>query len=163
MIRRPPRSTLFPYTTLFRSRIVQETMQDSGGDVEWYARDDHEGFIREPHDKGVSLYHLDVIVIGEALPQMRSPIRVVLHGHHLPGHVRQLAGEHPSSGPELHHEIVLPNAGLSDYPSRDSLVLEEVLAQLAPALSLLVTPRLAAVIGTALRRPFVSSQHVEHH
>src|SRR3712207_8832868 len=76
MIRRPPRSTLFPYTTLFRSRIVQETMQDSGGDVEWYARDDHEGFIREPHDKGVSLHHLDVIVIGEALPQMRSPIRV---------------------------------------------------------------------------------------
>src|SRR3712207_8922850 len=24
MIRRPPRSTLFPYTTLFRSRLVQE-------------------------------------------------------------------------------------------------------------------------------------------
>src|SRR2546427_7435431 len=24
MIRRPPRSTLFPYTTLFRSRIVQD-------------------------------------------------------------------------------------------------------------------------------------------
>src|SRR3712207_2161181 len=24
MIRRPPRSTLFPYTTLFRSRVVQE-------------------------------------------------------------------------------------------------------------------------------------------
>ena len=25
MIRRPPRSTLFPYTTLFRSRLVQRT------------------------------------------------------------------------------------------------------------------------------------------
>src|SRR2546422_1281133 len=25
MIRRPPRSTLFPYTTLFRSRVVPET------------------------------------------------------------------------------------------------------------------------------------------
>src|SRR2546422_9749981 len=25
MIRRPPRSTLFPYTTLFRSRTVQKT------------------------------------------------------------------------------------------------------------------------------------------
>src|SRR3712207_7708372 len=24
MIRRPPRSTLFPYTTLFRSRVIQE-------------------------------------------------------------------------------------------------------------------------------------------
>src|SRR3712207_8778386 len=29
MIRRPPRSTLFPYTTLFRSRITQE-VEDSG-------------------------------------------------------------------------------------------------------------------------------------
>src|SRR5687768_18545620 len=28
MIRRPPRSTLFPYTTLFRSRLVRE--QDRG-------------------------------------------------------------------------------------------------------------------------------------
>src|SRR2546427_6970957 len=29
MIRRPPRSTLFPYTTLFRSRIVLEAHYDS--------------------------------------------------------------------------------------------------------------------------------------
>src|SRR2546430_17170115 len=27
MIRRPPRSTLFPYTTLFRSRTFKESMQ----------------------------------------------------------------------------------------------------------------------------------------
>src|SRR2546426_4132897 len=27
MIRRPPRSTLFPYTTLFRSRLAQAVMQ----------------------------------------------------------------------------------------------------------------------------------------
>src|SRR3989442_8497308 len=26
MIRRPPRSTLFPYTTLFRSRIIQQVV-----------------------------------------------------------------------------------------------------------------------------------------
>src|SRR5256885_9327068 len=30
MIRRPPRSTLFPYTTLFRSRIVDEFMEALG-------------------------------------------------------------------------------------------------------------------------------------
>src|SRR2546422_5037702 len=30
MIRRPPRSTLFPYTTLFRSRIVEEVTEDDG-------------------------------------------------------------------------------------------------------------------------------------
>src|SRR2546428_2903168 len=33
MIRRPPRSTLFPYTTLFRSREG-----DSGSDREWQSR-----------------------------------------------------------------------------------------------------------------------------
>src|SRR5256885_11071438 len=33
MIRRPPRSTLFPYTTLFRSRVRYRTAAaDSGGD-----------------------------------------------------------------------------------------------------------------------------------
>src|SRR2546426_12479505 len=30
MIRRPPRSTLFPYTTLFRSRLLAEAMQRMG-------------------------------------------------------------------------------------------------------------------------------------
>src|SRR5258708_17706217 len=30
MIRRPPRSTLFPYTTLFRSRIAQQADHESG-------------------------------------------------------------------------------------------------------------------------------------
>src|SRR2546430_6628010 len=28
MIRRPPRSTLFPYTTLFRSALVQKALED---------------------------------------------------------------------------------------------------------------------------------------
>src|SRR2546422_3881687 len=37
MIRRPPRSTLFPYTTLFRSRPEQAA--DDGGDPERAARD----------------------------------------------------------------------------------------------------------------------------
>src|SRR2546422_1352273 len=30
MIRRPPRSTLFPYTTLFRSAVEQRAVQDVG-------------------------------------------------------------------------------------------------------------------------------------
>src|SRR5258707_1784758 len=59
MIRRPPRSTLFPYTTLFRSRTdarVQVGRQDQRGDVggieyrrripsiEGYARGDFASF-----------------------------------------------------------------------------------------------------------------------
>src|SRR3712207_7183936 len=44
MIRRPPRSTLFPYTTLFRSgvevalRILRERPEVGGGGVEQFAR-----------------------------------------------------------------------------------------------------------------------------
>src|SRR3712207_7939566 len=38
MIRRPPRSTLFPYTTLFRSRGIPFHAYAAGG-----AADDHEG------------------------------------------------------------------------------------------------------------------------
>src|SRR6266496_5897755 len=33
MIRRPPRSTLFPYTTLFRSGAVQPDVDEVGADV----------------------------------------------------------------------------------------------------------------------------------
>src|SRR5687767_15538937 len=32
MIRRPPRSTLFPYTTLFRSRLREDTMARTNAD-----------------------------------------------------------------------------------------------------------------------------------
>src|SRR2546427_8708112 len=32
MIRRPPRSTLFPYTTLFRSRVPGRPLHDAPGD-----------------------------------------------------------------------------------------------------------------------------------
>src|SRR2546427_1118298 len=36
MIRRPPRSTLFPYTTLFRSWIRSDPVEPGGGDaVSW--------------------------------------------------------------------------------------------------------------------------------
>src|SRR3712207_8474114 len=33
MIRRPPRSTLFPYTTLFRSLYLDHTAKLSGGEI----------------------------------------------------------------------------------------------------------------------------------
>src|SRR3712207_7532140 len=33
MIRRPPRSTLFPYTTLFRSFVLQQELQAIMGDL----------------------------------------------------------------------------------------------------------------------------------
>src|SRR5256885_8323076 len=45
MIRRPPRSTLFPYTTLFRSTIVGEAVghvQGAGGHI-WHGLDADDG------------------------------------------------------------------------------------------------------------------------
>src|SRR2546430_7216034 len=40
MIRRPPRSTLFPYTTLFRSRLkVVDAFRKSGHRPEWMIHD----------------------------------------------------------------------------------------------------------------------------
>src|SRR3712207_8613584 len=53
MIRRPPRSTLFPYTTLFRSRSAAEAQVNASG-VERLQRpkllrDDERGVVRQ-HD-----------------------------------------------------------------------------------------------------------------
>src|SRR3712207_7766885 len=42
MIRRPPRSTLFPYTTLFRSRIGGEV---EASIVQGYSNKHHDGFL----------------------------------------------------------------------------------------------------------------------
>src|SRR3989454_11213920 len=37
MIRRPPRSTLFPYTTLFRSRQLEDALERAGAAQLWVA------------------------------------------------------------------------------------------------------------------------------
>src|SRR5688572_23419682 len=76
----------------------------------------------------------------ETLSQAHGPVRIVLHNHNPPGHPRELAGEHPSSGPELDHEVVLSHSGLCDYPVCDPPVFEKVLTQLAPAPSPIVAP-----------------------
>src|SRR2546429_6486882 len=45
MIRRPPRSTLFPYTTLFRSRLVDAVSDFSGHPASAPEGDSHAGFV----------------------------------------------------------------------------------------------------------------------
>src|SRR3712207_7187087 len=49
MIRRPPRSTLFPYTTLFRSRVLQEPERVVGAPHQALhdARDPHRGDVED--------------------------------------------------------------------------------------------------------------------
>src|SRR3712207_3073407 len=52
MIRRPPRSTLFPYTTLFRSELVVLAAEDLDGPDASYGLLDHRGYgaLLRPHD-----------------------------------------------------------------------------------------------------------------
>src|SRR2546430_10446252 len=54
MIRRPPRSTLFPYTTLFRSRRVAEALGKSPREVDIVVleRDRHDDLIGELREAG---------------------------------------------------------------------------------------------------------------
>src|SRR3712207_7253084 len=51
MIRRPPRSTLFPYTTLFRSHLA-------GGRV--LAQRDEQGRLVPAHQRGVAAHDVEV-------------------------------------------------------------------------------------------------------
>src|SRR5687768_17805970 len=41
MIRRPPRSTLFPYTTLFRSQVLELELEDEGEGGAQHAAERH--------------------------------------------------------------------------------------------------------------------------
>src|SRR2546428_10397745 len=53
MIRRPPRSTLFPYTTLFRSVEVQRRRHLRGGEVRVHGVALHDLRAREIVDAGI--------------------------------------------------------------------------------------------------------------
>src|SRR3989449_1296707 len=59
MIRRPPRSTLFPYTTLFRSDVERQMRQRVGAvRVDPELRDDHVGRSEEHTSELQSRLHL---------------------------------------------------------------------------------------------------------
>src|SRR2546430_17383568 len=69
MIRRPPRSTLFPYTTLFRSYVIQGNF--SGVQV-WDITNLksprlHKAFVCPGSQSDVSVYRQLLFVSGEAL------------------------------------------------------------------------------------------------
>src|SRR5438132_9218669 len=58
MIRRPPRSTLFPYTTLFRSLVLLDHLRLSargvGGPLEFLAEDDVDRSLRPRSEEHTS-------------------------------------------------------------------------------------------------------------
>src|SRR5687767_15290799 len=59
MIRRPPRSTLFPYTTLFRSPVGARTAPSGGG-----SQDDHPKLRRAALDLDLPVVCADVVLPG---------------------------------------------------------------------------------------------------
>src|SRR3989441_6479768 len=94
MIRRPPRSTLFPYTTLFRSRDVG--LRGAGIPDGWRSREDdyghpriplahrREDFRSEEHTSELqSLAYLVCRLLLEKKNQIRANIAVVLDVVHI--------------------------------------------------------------------------------
>ena len=55
MLRGPPRLTLFPYTTLFRSASMAQNKDQQEIDASWYA---------DPHNKGAVVNNLDVAILS---------------------------------------------------------------------------------------------------
>src|SRR3712207_7345193 len=75
MIRRPPRSTLFPYTTLFRSEVLERQERRAGVDRTHRHETGHVVGHLEPGEArcaGVRVAHLDGEVEREAADVGRS-------------------------------------------------------------------------------------------
>src|SRR3712207_7397833 len=71
MIRRPPRSTLFPYTTLFRSLEQGQTERRRGDD-----QDDEDDHPLPPAEDGE--------VVPEVLPRALSHVSIIASGSRRP-------------------------------------------------------------------------------
>src|SRR3712207_8960685 len=72
MIRRPPRSTLFPYTTLFRSRDLEALSETVGKMVEtpqWQQVLQQRGWLNmyQPHEEFASFLQKDTATVTDTL------------------------------------------------------------------------------------------------
>src|SRR2546422_6800765 len=74
MIRRPPRSTLFPYTTLFRSDVAERVLGDDGVEVCRLVDQGHRAVVDE------DVLQRDVRVVpGERSEEHTSELQSRLH------------------------------------------------------------------------------------
>src|SRR5438552_18998897 len=95
MLRRPPRSTLFPYTTLFRSRLLREAHPDAA----------RGGIVVHPPERSSlsSALACDALFLGTVgSPGLHELQRPVLHHPDAGGVVLVLRGE-PLQGSRLRH------------------------------------------------------------
>ena len=109
MIRRPPRSTLFPYTTLFRSATLVYVLHAKRMGQEHPA-----GELRVL--SGEVVVHADLAARPVSIFSIRvltdhDPARLLVLGHGAPGIAAgegvQLAGNHREVGVRVAHRIVL--------------------------------------------------------
>src|SRR5689334_23595183 len=66
MLRRPPRSTLFPYTTLFRSKAARNSLS-YGAFVVWALKRTHEG-----RDRNMTLSRSSLLALTVSTALIRS-------------------------------------------------------------------------------------------
>src|SRR3712207_8836405 len=76
MIRRPPRSTLFPYTTLFRSPVSAPEPDREQGRVKWFDPEKGYGFLVRPTGEDLFVHHSEVIGDATALEPDRKSTRL---------------------------------------------------------------------------------------
>src|SRR2546425_9653736 len=107
MIRRPPRSTLFPYTTLFRSRVAAFEALDSVSEVESVL-----SLIPADQEAKANILAETAPIVepvavgprpGVDLPRFLAPERALGHRPRLPAH------EAPS-GPDHYEAVALREA-----------------------------------------------------
>src|SRR2546430_10912384 len=85
MIRRPPRSTLFPYTTLFRSRARERTVRQMGAAARRIVDPDYEL-------PGEQMLHAEVPLINLRIAD-RSPIQTIVVGKRSEEHTSELQSQ----------------------------------------------------------------------
>src|SRR5437016_12189558 len=100
MIRRPPRSTLFPYTTLFRSaqRFHLELGDHALGEVVQAARD---GLVVEPGRPDRDARHAQVLEAAHAVQVGTAPARAELDLLRLAADAAALLAQHAEERAEL--------------------------------------------------------------
>src|SRR5256886_4631829 len=82
MIRRPPRSTLFPYTTLFRSSATGAAMPLCWSHAEYVAlvRSRHDGVCFDRVEAAFQRYVVNPVQSRYEIWTVRHPLRVVPRG-----------------------------------------------------------------------------------
>src|SRR3712207_4820989 len=148
MIRRPPRSTLFPYTTLFRSHVV--------GDDQDLVRDGDRG----PQVASPCFQPVVLVLVVAAFPPGRADrgghqgrlemdVAAARRAPALPAGALVVAGTHAGPGGEPHGvaEDAHVDADLGDDGRRDTVIDARDLAEQRPLplerLELRLDPRLA--------------------